>query len=101
MEDSPYVLMSRPKPGHRNLALKIIADRYVREEFKYVLILHLDNKDHCITGLFNSVRECLMARYYANSGLGPNFGDDKFFQAHQKDGSVIEVTYDANTDTIQ
>lgn len=98
-----YVLIERPAPGHENYVLRKLVNRYESKDFNYTLVLHINKTRHYICGLFRIMRECLIARYYANTGLGGAEGmsDDHFFQAHEKDGPIVPFIYDQEHNTVR
>ncbi len=95
--------ISHPEPGHTNFVLPKLLERYESGEFKYVLVLHVDDVKHYVYGMFNSKREALISRCYANIGvsLESKLDQQKFFQVHEKDGPVVELMFDIESDLLR
>tara|TARA_R110002096_G_scaffold390110_1_gene584575 strand:+ start:360 stop:695 length:336 start_codon:yes stop_codon:yes gene_type:complete len=96
-----------PAPGHRNFIHKDLAKKYDKQDGKYVLVMHVENKgDHFIVGIFDSLRDSLMARCYGN--LGVTMGSKQkldtncFYQVHEFDGTIIDdMIYSAESNSIR
>lgn len=90
--------------GHRTFVLVDLLKRYADREGKYVIILHRNQTEHYIMGVYDELREALQTRYVANLILhgGHKFDGMHFVQVHEISGPVVsEQIYDAVTDTIK
>lgn len=99
--DNKYRFLEEPIKGEYNYILSFLYDRYILNKHTYVLVLHLNQHNHYICGLFDDMRECLIARTYANIAL-KDINDDQYFQAHRNNGVVLtDIIYDIKTNLIK
>jgi len=101
-----WVEIPCPMPGHRNFVHKDLAEKHGKEDGKYVLLMHVEDKNHhFIVGIFNSLKESLMARCYGNLGVTMaqhTLDTSCFYQVHKFDGTIIDgMIYDAGNNAIR
>lgn len=104
MDPARFYEIPHQDVAHRTFILKDLVQRYESYELKksgYVLIYHFERELHFVIGLYDNVREVLIARHAANMMLMP-LKDGEFVQAHLHDGpGVVGLVYDPITDNIK
>ena len=91
--------------GHRRFILGSLVDRYQasRDGDAYIIILHRNDAEHYIMGVYDELREALQTRYVANSILiGANqFAQGNHMGVHHISGHPIEdKMFDPKTNTV-
>lgn len=92
--------------GHRRFILTSLLDRYSasRDQDAYVIILHRNDCEHYIMGVYDDIREALQTRFITNSILiGANqFAQGNHMGVHHISGPCIEdKVYDPKTNTVK
>ena len=99
--------LPRPAPGHRNFIHKDLAKKYDKQDGKYVLVMHVESEHHhFIVGIFDSLKDSLMARCYGNLGVTmaskQKLDVDCFYQVHEFNGTIIDdMIYSAESNSIR
>lgn len=91
--------------GHRRFILGSLVERYQasRDGDAYVIILHRNDAEHYIMGVYDELREALQTRYVANSILiGSNqFAQGNHMGVHHISGPPIQdKMFDPKTNTV-
>jgi hypothetical protein len=91
--------------GHRRFILTTLLDRYgeSRDKEVWVAIVHRNDVEHYIMGIYDDLREALQTRFVANSILvGSNqFAQANFMMVHHISGPAIEdKMFDPKTNTV-
>lgn len=92
--------------GHRRFILGSLIDRYSanRDSDAYVLILHHNDCEHYMMGVYDDLREALQTRYVANSILiGANqFAQGNHMGVHHISGDLVQnKIFDPKTNTVK
>lgn len=91
--------------GHRRFILGSLIDRYSasRDSDAYVAILHRNDSEHYIMGIYDDLREALQTRYIANSILiGAQQLQGNHMSVHHISGPSIEdKIFDPKTNSIK
>ncbi len=92
--------------GHHRFILITLLDRYIesRDKEAYVAILHRNDCEHYIMGIYDDLREALQTRFITNSILiGANqFAQGNHMGIHHISGPCIEdKVFDPKTNTIK
>lgn len=93
--------------GHRTFILEQLQERYIEGRDKddvYILILHRNDIEHYIMGVYDDLREALQTRFVSNSILsgGGQFKQGNFMMVHKIAGPTIEdMIFDAKTDSVK
>jgi hypothetical protein len=91
--------------GHRRFILGSLMDRYgaSRDNDAYVLILHRNDCEHYIMGIYDDLREALQTRFVSNSILigAQQFKQGNHMGVHHISGPSIENrVFDPKTNSI-
>ena len=92
--------------GHRNFILEQLKDRYLesRDKEAFIIILHRNDTEHFIMGVYDDLREALQTRFVSNSilGGGEQFSQGNFMMTHHISGPPIEdKIFDAVNNSIK
>jgi len=91
---------------HRNFILESLVGRYhaSRDKDAYIAIVHRNDVQHYIMGVYDDLREALQTRFVANSILcgSKQFGQANFMMVHHISGPAIEdKVFDPKTNSIK